>query len=247
MHTVKRSNRSLGLLLLGTIAAAFNLAARADDDFHVYAPYVTQGQSEIELRGHQVTDSDPALQGERAYEISVAHAFTGWWRPEVYLGTYERQPGQPNSFDGREFENVFQLTDTGQYWADFGFLASYERKAQPGVNSKVEFGPLIEKQDGRIRQRLNFIWEKELGAGADRKYAFRGAYLATYSFTPAVAPGFEAYYRPGDNSRQIGPALYGEIPSSSGNEFEYSAALVFGLNKGAPNRTFVLRLEYEFN
>jgi|SRR5579859_680488 len=247
MLTSKPSKRSLGLLLLGIGTAAFSLAAMADDDFNIYSPYVTQGQSEVEFRGHQVSDGDPTLQGERTYEISVAHAFTSWWRPEVYLGTYERQPGQPNSFDGHEFENVFQLSDAGQYWADFGFLASYERKSQPGVTSKVEFGPLIEKQVGHIRQRLNFIWEKEVGGDADPKYAFRSAYLFTYSFTQALAPGFEAYYRPADSSHQLGPALYGEIPSSSGNELEYSAALVFGLNKGAPNRTFVLRLEYEFN
>lgn len=247
MVTFKPSKRLLGLLLLGTAAATLSFAARADDDFNIYRPYVTQGQSEVELRGHQVTDGDPALQGERAYEISVAHAFTSWWRPEVYLGMYERLPGQPNTYAGHEFENVFQLTDAGQYWADLGFLASYEHESQPGVNSKVEFGPLLERQDDRFRQRLNFIWEKEVGAGAGRQYAFRGTYLVTYSFTPAVAPGFEAYYRPADSSHQLGPALYGDISSSSGNELEYSAALVFGLNQGAPNRTFVLRLEYEFN
>lgn len=245
MHTVNNNKRLV--LLLAAAAAFTGLAARADDDFNIYEPYVIQGQSEIELRGHQVSDSDPTLQGERAYEISVAHAFTGWWRTEAYLGTYEREPGQPNTYQGHEFENVFQLSDAGQYWADFGFLAAYEYEAQPGVTSKLEFGPLIEKQDGRIRQRLNLIWEKEVGGGAERKYEFRSAYLITYSFTPTLAPGFEAYYRPADDSRQIGPALYGEIPSSRGNEFEYSAALVFGTNKGAPNRTFVLRLEYEFN
>ena len=240
-------NKRLAVLCIAATAAVTSFAVHADDDFNIYEPYVTQGQSEVELRGHQVTDSDPALQGERAYEFSVAHAFTSWWRPEIYLGAYEREPGQPNTYLGHEFENVFQLSDAGQYWADFGFLASYEHEAQPGVTSKVEFGPLIEKQAGRIRQRLNFIWEKEVGGGADPKYAFRSAYLITYSFTPAVAPGFEAYYRPADSSHQLGPALYGELASSSGNELEYSAALVFGLNKGAPNRTLVLRLEYEFN
>jgi hypothetical protein len=247
MQNIKPSNRSLGFVLMGMAAMAFNLAARADDDFNIYSPYVTDGQSEVEFRGHQQSDSDPALQSERAYEISVAHAFTSWWRPEVYLGTYEREPGQPNTYDGHEFENLFQLTDAGQYWADFGFLAAYEYKSQPGVTSKLEFGPLIEKQVGRIRQRLNFIWEKELGGGAERKYEFRSAYLMTYSFGPALAPGFEAYYRPADDSRQIGPALYGDIPTSHGNEFEYSAALLLGINQAAPDHTLVIRIEYEFN
>jgi hypothetical protein len=48
-------------------------------------------------------------------------------------------------------------------------------------------------------------------------------------------------------AHQIGPALNGELASSRGNEFEYSIAYLFGLNKGAPNRTLALRLEFEFN
>ncbi len=247
MHDTK--NRHLSIALLLTAAAMLtSFSVRADDDFNVYSPYVTEGQSEVEFRGHQQSDnSDPALQGERAYEVSLAHAFTSWWRPEIYLGAYEREPGRSNVLDGHEFENLFQLSDAGQYWADFGFLASYEYKSQPGVTSKLEFGPLVEKQDGRVRQRLNLIWEKEVGGGADRKYEFRAAYLMTYSFSPAVAPGVEAYYRPADDSRQMGPALYGEIPTSHGNEFEYSAALLLGTNQAAPDRTLVLRFEYEFN
>ena len=241
------NKKRLALVLLMASAAVTSLAARADDDFVVYSPYVTQGQSEIEMRGHQTSDGDPTLQGERAYEVSVSHTFTDWWKPEVYVGAYEREPGQGNSLDGYEFENTFQLTDQGEYWADFGFLASYEYKAQPDVTSKVEFGPLFEKRNDRFDQRLNFIWEKELGGGAERKYEFRASYALTYEIRQWLAPGFEAYYRPNDDSRQIGPALYGEIPSSHGDEFEYSFALVYGTNKGAPNRTFVIRLEYEFN
>ena len=232
--------------LLGLLCIAAS-AAQADDDFVVYSPYVTEGQSEVEFRGHQVSDGDPTLEGERAYEVSLAHAFTSWWHPEVYIGAYEREPGQGNSLDSYEFENIFQITDAGEYWADLGFIASYEYKTQPDMTSKLEFGPLIEKRSERIDQRLNFIWEKELGGGAGRQYEFRATYAATYQLRGWLAPGLEAYYRPADDSRQLGPALYGEIASAGGNEFEYSAALVYGINKGAPNRAFVLRLEYEFN
>lgn len=243
MNSIRR--RLVPSLLLGASALAA-LPAWADDDFVVYSPYVTQGQSEVEVRGHQVSDVDPTLQGERAYEISVSHSFTGWWRPEIYLGSYERAPGQANSLDGYEFENTFQLSDSGEYWVDLGLLASYEYKAQPGVTSKLEFGPLFEKRSGRIDQRLNLIWEKQLGGGAGRRYEFRADYAATYTLQSWLAPGFEAYYRPADDSHQIGPALYGELPNAAGDEFEYSVAMVFGANTGAPNRTCILRLEYEF-
>jgi hypothetical protein len=229
-----------GAMLLGT-------AARADDDFIVYSPYVTEGQSEIEFRSHQQFDADPDLRDERAYVISVSHSFFSWWRPEVYVGSYEREAGGPNQLQGYEFENTFQLTDQGKYWADVGFLASYEYNTQPDEPGVLEFGPLFEKRIGRVDQRLNFIWEKELGGGASRHYEFRGSYAASYQINTMLEPGFEFYYRPDDTAHQIGPALNGEIASSSGNEFEYSIAYLFGLNKGAPNRTLALRLEFEFN
>lgn len=245
MNPVRR--KLVPLLTLGALALTLAAqTARADDDFVVYAPYVTQGQSEVEIRGHQVSDSNPTLQGERAYEISLAHSFTSWWHPEVYVGAYERTPGQATRLDGYEFENTFQLSDPGEFWADLGFIASYEYKAQPGVTSRLELGPLFEKRSGRVDQRLNLIWEKELGSGATGRYEFRATYAATYAVQSWLAPGIEAYYRPTDASRQLGPALYGEIPTSVGNELEYSAALVFGTNSGAPNRTLILRLEYEF-
>ena len=230
------------LALIGWISAA-----RADDDFIVYSPYVTEGQSEMEFRAHQQFDGDPALNGERSYLFSVAHAFTGWWQPEIYVATYEREPGGPNTLQGYEFENIFQLSDQGQYWADLGFLASYAYNKQPGEPGVLEFGPLIEKHSGHVDQRLNFIWEKELGGGASRRYAFRGSYAFGYEITPQLEPGFEAYYRPDDDARQIGPALGGEIATRGGNEFEYHVAWLLGTNKGAPNRTLALRLEYEFN
>lgn len=233
--------------LLPIMLLAMSAAARADDDFIVYSPYVTAGQSEIEFRSHQQFDADPALRDERAYVVSVSHSFTDWWRPEIYLSSYEREPGGPNRLQGYEFENTFQLSEQGEYWADLGFLASYAYNTQPDQPGGLEFGPLFEKRSGRIDQRLNLIWQKQLGGGADRHYEFRGGYAASYEFNPMLAAGFEAYYRPDDTAHQIGPAINGEFASVGGNEFEYSVAFLFGLNKGAANRTLALRLEYEFN
>jgi hypothetical protein len=216
------------------------------DDFVVYSPYVTQGQSEVEFRGYSFNDGSETLDGERGYAISIAHAFTDWWKPEIYLGEYQRQPGQGTELVAYEFENTFQLTQQGEYWVDMGFLASYEYATQPGETSTLEFGPLFEKRSGRYVQKLNFIWEKQIGGGAENIYEFRTAYSLSYQVKRWLAPGAEIYLRPHDNAYQIGPVLYGELVNSKGSELEYSAGVVFGANPGAPNQTFVLRLEYEF-
>ncbi len=245
-----RAMRSLRQAALGPVLAASALAlvplACRADDFIVYSPYVTKGQTELEVRGFQVRDSDPAVSGERAYEIAVGHAFTDWWRPEIYLGEYARQPGEGQRRVGNEFENVFQLTPQGEYWADVGFLLSYERNVQPDVPNAVEFGPLIAKQSGRFNHRLNLIWEKEVGGGASGKFEFRSAYSLTYRITPAIAPGFEAYLRPSDNAIQAGPVLTGELRSARGSELAYRVGVVFGVNAAAPSQTFLAHIEYEF-
>lgn len=249
-RTLRQPRRLFKSLLAGstllTASLTLGVSTACADDFIVYSPYVVPGQSEIEFRGHSYRDSDPTVSGGYEYLFSFAHAFTGWWKPEIYFDNYQRVPGAGQYLKAREFENTFQLTPAGEYWADVGFLASYEYKAQQGQANTLEFGPLFEKHSGRIVQRLNFIWEKEIGGNAGRNYEFRGAYSLSYLWRRSFAPGLEAYYRPGDDARQIGPVFYGEWVSSRGNELEYSAGVVFGVNRGAPDQTLVLRLEYEF-
>jgi hypothetical protein len=235
-------------MFLAVLAAiAFSGQAARADDFIVYSPYVTDGQTEVELRGHQQYDGDPSLDTERAYTVALAHSFTPWWHAEVYLGSYGREPGAANTLEGYEFENIFQLSTQGEYWADLGFIASYDYNVLPGEPGVVEFGPLFEKHVGHFTHRLNLIWEKQVGGGAEGKYEFRTTYAGIYDLNTHLSPALEAYYRPADDSRQIGPAVYSEIPTAGGDEFEFSAALLLGLNRGAPDRTLVFRVEYEFN
>lgn len=225
------------------------VTANADNDFIVYSPYVVQGQNEVEIYGFNSQDGRSNLNGASGYNISVAHAVTSWWRPELYVGEFNRDPGGKTHPSGYEFENTFQLADKGEYWADLGFLASYAYNRQPGEPGVAEFGPLFEKMSGHFDQRLNFIWEKQIGGGASRAYKFRSAYSVSYRINTGKAtysPGIEAYYRPNDNANQIGPVLSGEFRTDTGGELEFSFGIVFGLNSGAPDKTLLGRLEYEF-
>ena len=126
MTTHSRCARRAGLALI-LACAALGCTERAHaDDFIVYSPHVIATQTEVELRGYDVSDGRDDYNGDRAAELSVAHAFTSWWKPELYLAEYAREPGEGGKLVGYEFENTFQLTEPGRYWADFGLLASYE-------------------------------------------------------------------------------------------------------------------------
>lgn len=228
------------VLLLAAI-----LPARADD-FVVYSPYVIATQSEVELRGYVYSDARTDHSGNGS-ELSIAHAFTDWWKPEVYLAEYQNGSGARGGLQGFEFENTFQLTQPGEYWADFGFLASYERNTTAGTSDAVEFGPLIEATYGRFAHIVNLICEKEVGAAAAGHYEFRYAYSGSYSISKALRPGLEFYGRPDDHAYQLGPVVNGEwhVPGTTGN-VEYRVGVVLGINAAAPRQTWLGRLEYEF-
>ena len=235
--------------LLGVVALLAARTASADNDFIVYSPYVYQGQTEIETYGYLAQDKRASLNNAAGYNFSVAHAFTRRWKTELYYGELNRNPGGKLYLSGYEFENTFQLTDVGEYWADMGFVASYVHVKQPDQPSVLEFGPLFEKHLGHFYQRLNLIWEKQIGAGADNRYLFRTAYSLSYGFNygrSTLAPGMEVYLRPGDNAYQVGPVFYGEVYPEGSSELEFSLGAVFGVNAAAPSRTLLLRAEYEF-
>lgn len=237
----RRRTAALGIALLAASGVAHA------DDFIVYSPHVMTSQTEIELRGYRFDDARADLRGGRAAELSVSHTFNGWWKPELYLARYEKEPGAGGSLVGYEFENTFQLTPQGKYWADFGFLAAYEHNTHGGSRDAVEFGPLVEKRAGRFTHTFNLIWEKQIGAGASGKYEFRYSYSGTYAVSRALRPGIEAYGRPGDRAYQAGPIVAGEwhLPGTT-SALEYRVGLVFGINAAAPRQTWLAQVEYEF-
>ena len=237
--------RHAAALCLWLLAGA-GAAARADD-FIIYSPHVNRGQSEIELRGFYVSDDRDAFNAQAASEVSLAHAFTDWWKPEIYVAEYEKNPGEDAGLVGYELENTFQFTQPGQYWVDVGLLASLEIPNVKGENDRLEFGPLFEKTFGRFDHRLNLIWEKEIGAGASRHYEFRYSYSGTYALSGPFQPGVEFYGRPSDRAYQIGPVMRGEwhVPGTTDN-IEYRVGLLQGINTDASRHTWVAQFEYEF-
>ncbi|MEO7207771.1 MAG: hypothetical protein ABI145_13510 [Steroidobacteraceae bacterium] len=228
------------------IAAIFCVGLVQADDYNVYSPYVIASQSEIELRGYHDVDSRPNVGGAAA-EISIAHSVNSWWKPEIYIAEYQKDPGSAGRLIGYEFENIFQLTDPGKYWADFGLIAEFERVTIAGSHDAIEVGPLIEKTMGRFAHMVNLIWEKQIGSGASANYGFRYTYSGTYAVSQAFRPGMEFYGRHADNSYQAGPIIAGEWHlAGTKASLEYRVGVVIGLNADAAHQTWIGRLEYEF-
>ena len=232
---------------LTTLAILSVMLGAHANDYVVYSPLVVQGQSEVEMRSYADRDPSPALQNMNETDLSVAHAWTSWWKAEAYFWKESNTPGSSLHQLGYEFENTFQLAEEGKFWATPGFLVSYEASGRAGVPDNLELGPLLERQDGLFTQRMNMIWEHEIHPQFTAKPGFRTTYSVSYRYSDPWQPALEAYLRPTDSSYQLGPALYGEIHlGHQGGEMEYQVGWLLGTNRSAPDTTWVARLEYEF-
>ena len=228
------------LLMLGASGLA-----RADD-FIVYSPHVQAQVNEVEIRGYRYGDSRTDHAGSAA-ELSISRGVNAWWKPELYLLMYKQEADTPGKLQAYEFENTFQFSPPGERWADLGFLLAYEHRTIAGMPDAIETGPLIEKTIGRFSQRLNFIWEKQVGGGASSRFEYRYSYSGTYAVSQSFHPGIEAYGRPADRAYHAGPIATGEwhIPGTNSN-LEYRVGVALGINPAAPRQTWLAQLEYEF-
>ena len=106
----------------------------------IYDPYVYQGELEIEARGVHQFDDENTNKVKFAVGYGINNA--------VWLEGYaiaEQETGESADIEDVELESKFQLTEQGQYWADFGLLMELEKALD---EDKWEFkaGPLVGKQ-----------------------------------------------------------------------------------------------------
>jgi len=236
--------------LLVAIALAAH-APRANAAHVVYSPLVEQGERAIELRGHYDLDGNDALDGGQQYKLEFEWSPVARWRTELLVKA-ERAPGDGTKATEIAFENVFQLTEQGQYWADLGLLAEYAHSLEHGGNDALELGLLAQKDVGRHGARLNLTFERELTGGADTEIGYAWQYR--YRLGERFEPGIEMYGGLGDvgdmgalndHEQQFGPAFFGKLRTTTG-ALKYEAGLLFGLNDQTPDATIRFLLEYEF-
>lgn len=216
------------------------------DDYVIYSPKITQGETEVELRGFNTRDANAAIDRTGVFGVALAYSPTAWWKTEIYSGPYNYAPAVGTHLGGVEWENFFNVGSQEEYGADLGFMANYARYNASIYSNAVEVGPMVQRETESTQQRLNLIWQKTVGVDLVGKFDFRATYTAGYKVNDEFVPGLEAYYRPADNSNQLGPGFSGEYHLGHIQTLEYSTALLYGLNNGAPAHTFVFRVSSVF-
>jgi hypothetical protein len=184
--------------------------------------------------------------------LEFEHAPTSRWLTEL-VTEFEKAPGGTLKATALEWENIFQLTEQGAHWLDFGVLTELERNLVEGEHYEFKVGALFEKSFGRQVVNFNLHAERVLVAGAETElnYAARWRWRTSQAFEPAI----EAYGELGDvdhlgslgeKPHSVGPGLVGATRFKSGAKLRYEAAFLLGVSSAAPNSTLRLQLEYEF-
>jgi high-affinity iron transporter len=239
--------------LPATVAALVLLVHPSESraSYVVYSPLVEQGEIAVALQGHYDFDDSKSIDGAQAYKAEVEWAPTAWWLAEL-LVKYERAPGE--GIDATEIasENIFQLTEQGKYWMDFGLLAEYVYSLEDGAANAVEVGLLGQKDFGQNEVRVNLLFEQALESGTDLEMAYRWQYR--YRLDERFEPGIEMYGGLGewgkfgsfdDHEQQLGPAMFGRFRTANG-AIRYELGMLFGLTNETPDTTVRFLLEYEF-
>ncbi len=230
------------------IAPLHAMAGSAD---YVYTPIVEQGEKEIDYKaGSANVDSGP---NQFAHSIGFGYGATQYWFTEFYA-KYKNE-GDGHYFDAWEWENKFQLTQTGQFPIDVGLLVEIERPQDRSEGWEVKWGPLFQTESGKMQYNLNLLFERHyrVDFNSDSEMAYQ--WQVKYRMQPAFEFGLQGFGELGvwnnwsssdEQSHSAGPAVFGKIAVAEKQNIKYNAALLFGLNEGAPNSTVRMQVEYEF-
>lgn len=225
----------------------------------LYTPYVKAGEWEVEYFGRRSFDSDAAKDNAQGHEFSLGYGVNDWWKTEL-VAIWERAPGDSTGFTSAEWENQFQLTEKGEYWADVGGLLAYEWTPQSGDADGLEAKLLLAKQTGDFFHVLNLGFEKQVGDGESGSVESGLVWSSRYQYNDYIQPGFEYHGDFGevndmgsanDHEHYIGPVVYGTLPfEQEGDKVEglgYRAGYLFGVSDAASDGQFVVQLEYELD
>jgi high-affinity iron transporter len=232
-------------VFLAAVTAGAMLApsrAEAGPAAKVYRPVVEFGETEIELRGGYIKDDGPA-NTEQAYVLDVGHGVATWWFTEAVL-ELEKLPNESFELEELEWENIFQLSEPGQYFLDYGFFAELKIPLESGHPWALEVGPMFQKEVGRLVNNLNVLVEREFGDNAEDEFEVGYRAQTRYRTGSAVELGAQAFGE--EDAHLLGPAIFGGARLSERHKLKWDAALLAGLTDDAEDFRFRWEIEFEF-
>lgn len=250
MRTAVRAGALAALALSSVFMSSRALAGPSD---YVFTPVVEEGEREIDFKAGTAKLRDGTRVSK--YSVGLGLGVNSGWFTEVYA-IWHKEPGAQHSFDAWEWENKFQLTETGKYPVDLGFLFEIERPKDRSEGYEYRWGPLLQTDiTPNVQANLNLLFEKHIRATEPTKAVLGYQWQVKYRWRPSFEFGLQGFGAVGpwndwekksEQPHVAGPAVFGRIGLGGRQAIKYNAGLLFGLTDGAPRNTFRLQAEYEF-
>lgn len=208
----------------------------------IYHPYVQPLEQELEWRMIYQDEQASVADNIWLYQLAYGRSFSDRWFAEVYLVGKE---SDEYSFDivAYELEAKWQLTEQGEFWADWGMLFELEKEANEDI---WEFATaiLVEKEWGKWSGTANFYVINEWGSDIKNELETKLGLQARYRYSRLFEPAIEFYS--GQDTRGLGPAFLGQLSMGDGKRLRWEFGAIFGMDSKSPNRTLRFLLEFEF-
>jgi hypothetical protein len=250
---MRTASRAGALVALAAAALSNSMSAHAGPSDYVRTPLVQEGEREIDFKAGTAGTRDG--DRESAWSLGVGYGVNSWWFTEFY-GKWHQEPGEGHAFDAWEWENKFQLIETGRYPVELGFLFEIERPRDRSEGYEYRWGPLLQTDlTSMLQANLNVLVEKHIRASTPSKAALGYQWQLKYRWQPSFEYGFQGFgdlgpvshWSPADEqSHIVGPAIFGKVRAGERQFVNYIAALLFGVGEGSPRTTLRLQVEYEF-
>lgn len=245
------SNRRALFFCLCSMNTLMAFASPAD---YVYTPAVEYGEKEVDFKYGSATQKDGQLL--EAVSVGFGYSATETWFTEVYL-KQERIGNQVANL--AEWENKFQLTETGKYPVDVGLVTELEAPLSGNAPWEIKFGPLFQTEFGKLQLNGNLLFERAFGKADESgvPYATNMLYQwqAKYRWKPEFEYGvqglgevgkWDRWDKQADQIHRAGPAVFGKLGLGNRQAIKYNAAWLFGTSSAAPNHNFRLQVEFEY-
>ena len=238
------------LMATAVLAGLYANAAFAGPAEYIYTPAVTYGEREIDFKFGSRKSKDNDLS---AASIGLGFGLTEYWFSELYV-KYNHATGT-TEFDAYEWENKFQLTETGKYPVDLGMLLEIERPQDRTEGYEITFGPLLQTEVGKTQLNGNLLFKRNYRAESSNRMQISYQVQAKYRFKPEFSVGMQGFGELGDynnllpqseQSHRFGPAVFGKFRLEKRQAIKYNMAYLIGTTDNINSKTFRMQLEYEF-
>jgi hypothetical protein len=208
----------------------------------VYYPYVQPLERELEYRIIAQNDDNDTLDGVQIHRLGFGLSWSDRWFTEVYL-IADRTNTDSLSVAAYELEAKWQLTEQGEYWADWGLLFELATERDGDV---WEYGTnlLISKELGSWVTTANVTLEYEWGDDIDNEWETKLSLQGRYRLTRGFEPAMEFYS--GEDAKGLGPVFVGDIRTGGRTKLRWEVGVIFGLDSDSPDQTYRGLLEFEF-